>query len=90
MGFLKFLPVGKFHRDIKIIKILASNSKHFRIYGISKKWQIGAGRFKYYIFFDKFCFKQPLVLKIYLGMFFDSRNSEMTSKLASNLLVFEL
>ena len=34
------------------------------------------------IFLDKFCLKQPLVSKIPLGIFFDSWNSEMTSKIA--------
>ena len=33
-------------------------------------------------FLDKFCLKQPLVLKVPLGMLFDSWNSEMTSKIA--------
>ena len=28
---------------MKILKILASNSKQFRLYGILKKWQIGDG-----------------------------------------------
>ena len=28
---------------MKVLKILASNPKHFRIYDIFKKWQIGAG-----------------------------------------------
>ena len=42
---------------------------------------------KYYFFFDNFCFKQPLVSKIQRGMFFDSKNSKMISKLPWNLLV---
>ena len=41
--FLKFLPVVRYHRDMKILKILASDSKHFKIYSIFKNWQIGAG-----------------------------------------------
>ena len=32
------------HRDMKAPKILVSNSKHFAIYGIFKKWQIGVPR----------------------------------------------
>ena len=31
---------GRYHRDIKILKILDSNSKRFRVYGIFKKLQI--------------------------------------------------
>ena len=31
---------GRYHRDMKIVKILASNSKQFRVYGIFKKLQI--------------------------------------------------
>ena len=74
---------GRYHIDRKILKILASNSKRFRFFSIFKKWQIddrGGGQAKYYIFSDKFCLKQSLVLKFILGMFFDSKNSKMTSK----------
>ena len=89
--FLKFLLVVRYHRDMKILKILVSNFKHFRIYGTFLKmanwhWTCPGSHFKYFIFFDNFCFKQPLVL-IYLGMFFDSRNSKMASQLLLNLLV---
>ena len=35
---------GRYHRNMKALKILASNSKHFRIYGILKKWQVGVPR----------------------------------------------
>ena len=35
---------GRYHRDMKALEILVSNSKHFRIYGIFKKWQIGVPR----------------------------------------------
>ena len=41
----------------------------------------------YFFFFDNFCFKQRPVLKIHRGMFFDSRNAKMTSKLSKNLLI---
>ena len=41
MDFFEILTSGRYHKDMKALKILASNSKHFRIYGISKKWQIG-------------------------------------------------
>ena len=45
---------------MKILKLLASNSKRFRVYGIFKKWQIDVDRggvAKYYVFLDKFCLK---------------------------------
>ena len=35
-----FFTSDKYHRDMKILKILASNSKQFRFYGIFNKWQI--------------------------------------------------
>ena len=61
---------------MKILKLLASNSKRFRFYGIFKKWQIDdrEGAVKYYILLDNFYLKQLLVLKFALGMFFDSKN----------------
>ena len=40
MVFLKIFTTGRYHREMKIIKILASNSKQFRFYGILKKLQI--------------------------------------------------
>ena len=40
MDFLEILTSGSYHRDIKMLKILASNSKWFRVYGIFKKLQI--------------------------------------------------
>ena len=51
------------------MKILAPNSKLFELYG----GQI--------VNFLNFCLKQLPVLKIPLGMFFDSKNSKMISKL---------
>ena len=46
---------------MKILKILASNSKRFRFCGIFKKWQIEdggeEGKGKYYIFLDNFSLK---------------------------------
>ena len=39
-GFLKVFTNGKYHRDMKILKILASNSKQFRVYGILKQLEI--------------------------------------------------
>ena len=40
MDFLEILTSGRYHRDMKILQILASNSKRFRVYGIYKKLQI--------------------------------------------------
>ena len=33
-GFFKKFSCGRYHRDMKILKILASNSKPFRVYDI--------------------------------------------------------
>ena len=40
MDFLEISTSSKHHRDTKILKILASNSKRLRVYGIFKKLQI--------------------------------------------------
>ena len=40
MDFLETFTSGSYDRDLKILKILASNSKWVRVYGIFKKWQI--------------------------------------------------
>ena len=37
---MEIFASGRYHRVMKALKILASNSKHFRIGGILKKWQI--------------------------------------------------
>ena len=84
MDFIEICTSGRYHREIKILEILAANSKWFRDYDIFKKWQIDddmGEASKYNNFFDNFCLKQPLVLKILLGMAFDSRNSKMTLEL---------
>ena len=39
-GFSEIFTSGRCHRDMKILKILGSNSKRFRFYAILKKWQI--------------------------------------------------
>ena len=39
-GFLEVFTSGRYHKDIKIQKILASNSKRFIVFDILKKWQI--------------------------------------------------
>ena len=40
MDFLEIFISGRYDRDMKILKILTSNSKRFRVYGIFKKLQI--------------------------------------------------
>ena len=40
MDFLEIFTSGRYHRDMKILEILSSNSKWYRVYGIFKKWQI--------------------------------------------------
>ena len=59
MDFLEIFTSGRYHRDMKILKILASNSTRFRVYGIFKKWQIDddGGAVNYCIFLDNFCLK---------------------------------
>ena len=41
MDCFEIFTSARYHRDMKALEILASNSKHFRIYGTFKKWQIG-------------------------------------------------
>ena len=67
MDFSEIFTSERYHRDMKALKILASNSKHFRICGtlINDKLVCLGWHFKYYFFFDNFCFKQSLVLKIW-------------------------
>ena len=57
MGFLEIFTSGRYHRDMTILKILATNSKWFRVYGIFKndKLMMIEGMVKYYIFLDIFC-----------------------------------
>ena len=40
MDFLEVLASGRYDRNMKILKILASISKRVRVYGIFKKLQI--------------------------------------------------
>ena len=40
MDVLEIFASGTYDRDMKILKILASNSKQFRVYGIIKTLQI--------------------------------------------------
>ena len=44
MDFLEIFTSGRYDREMKILKILASNSKRFRFYGIFKKIQIDDGK----------------------------------------------
>ena len=37
MDLSEIFTSGRYHGDMKILKILASNSKRFRVYGIHKK-----------------------------------------------------
>ena len=41
MYFFEIPTSGRYHRDMKALKIQASNFKHFWIYGTFNKWQIG-------------------------------------------------
>ena len=57
MDFFEIFIGGRYHRDMKALKILASNSKHSRIYGIflknGKLVCLGC-QFKCYFFLDDF------------------------------------
>ena len=44
MDFLEIFASGSYHSGIKILKILASNSELFRVYGIFTKLQTDADR----------------------------------------------
>ena len=44
MDFFEIFTCGRYHRDIKALKILAPNSEHFKIYDTFNKWQIGVSR----------------------------------------------
>ena len=55
---------GRYHRDMKILKILASNSKQFWVYGIFKKLQIDDDRWGTQILH----FVRWLLLKITSGL----------------------
>ena len=44
MDRFEIFNIGRYHRDMRALKILASNSEHFRIYGTFNKWQIGVPR----------------------------------------------
>ena len=40
VGFLEIFTSGRYHRDMKVLKILASNFRRFRVSGIFKKLQV--------------------------------------------------
>ena len=44
LDFFQIFTSVRYHRNMKGLKILAFNFKHFRIYGYFKKWQIGVSR----------------------------------------------
>ena len=44
MNFLEIFTSGKYHRGMTVLKILASDSKWFRVYGIFNKWRIDDDR----------------------------------------------
>ena len=39
-GFCRIFTSGRYHRDMKVLKILASNFRRFRVSGIFKKLQV--------------------------------------------------
>ena len=59
MDFLEIFISGRYHRDVKILKTLASNFKQVRVYGIFRKRKIDDDRraAKYNNFLDNFCLK---------------------------------
>ena len=60
MDFLEIFTSGSFDRDMKILKILAANSKWIRVYGIFKKSQIDdnkVGGCQIQQFLDNLCLK---------------------------------
>ena len=58
-GLLEIFTKGRYHRDMKIQQILASNSKRFRVYGIFKRWEVDddRGAARYNVFLDNFGLK---------------------------------
>ena len=49
-GFFKKFTSGRYHRDMKILKILASSSKQFRVYDIKDEKLMMIKGVKYNIF----------------------------------------
>ena len=73
MDFLEISTNGRYHRDMKILKILAFISKRFRVYGIFKKLQIddykGGGVHQIQQFFRQHLLKITSGLKNSAGYF---------------------
>ena len=81
--FKTFLPVLGIIEILKSLKYqlqTLSSSEFMAFLKNDKLMMIRGGTAEYINFLDNFL-KYPLVLKILLGMFFNSRNSKMTSKL---------
>ena len=81
--FFEIFASGRYHRDMKILKIkpLTPTGSELMAFLKNDNLMIIEGWPNTTFFLDNFCLKQPLVLKIPLSMFFDSKNSKMTSKL---------
>ena len=47
--FFEIFTSGRHQRDMKALKILASKSNNFKIYGTFNKWQIGVPRLRFSI-----------------------------------------
>ena len=85
MNFFEFSTNGRYHRDMKILKVLASNSKQFRVYGIFKNGKlmmIGEGTAKYCIFLNNLCLTSGL--KNSPGYVFSLRKLKNDIKIALN------
>ena len=82
-GFFEIFPSGRYHSDMKILKILASNASIWEFMEFFKNSKLVCleWHFRYYVFVDNFCSKQTLVSKFDQGIFFDSKNLKMTLKL---------
>ena len=68
MDFLEIFNSGRYHRDMKILKILASNSKRFRVYGIFKKLQIDGDSGWPKISLAMFCWLKKLKNEIWIAL----------------------
>ena len=79
--YLKFSSVVGVIEIWKLWKYwpLTPSISQFMIFFKNDKLVCLEWHFKYYFFFENFCFKQSPVLKIHWGTFFDSRNSKLTS-----------
>ena len=77
MDFVEIFTSGRYYGDMKILKILTSNSASSEFIVFLKNDNLmmiggmGGGVVKYYLFLENFC----------LDVFFDPGNSKTTSKL---------